>query len=411
MIQRGEGVKLQKILNEYSQFIREKVDPGNKKGIAKTIKNLALDGKNIEVFKHDEEQNTKDFSELNFGSNTPMVGGLASLSQLQSDVTDIEIAALEELARQVGAEDIKFDKVIAMVKPESNIVAAGTKYAAELFLAASSSAISPKMKVNNSEIPVKDGFGHVEFLASSAGGNYNDQGLIEKYFDASIIIKLPDGRDSSITNKIKYFVSKPVIQIQSASVQALYRNCGNDLNVQVPALGIAYLPSFKVDGGEAISGAEKGFVTIIPNSIAKEVILTVYSNGNEVGKQSFKTKGIPSIEIKAVVDGKIVDSKNGIPQCPNSIKLTVIADESFKSFLPNDSRFRVNKAEITLVRSGRGVTPTQTVGESINTSQMRSQAKSGDIIVIEIKQVQRMNFKNQIEEFTKYERIVFVPIK
>ena len=408
MIQGGEGAKLQKILNEYSRFIRDKVDPGNKKGIAKTIKDLALDGKDIEVFKYDEEQSVKDFSELNFGANTPMVGGLASLSQLQSDVTDIEVAALEELARQVGAEDMKFDRVVAMVNPESKIVAAGTKYMAEMFLAASSSAVNPKMKVNDSEVLVKDGFGHVEFVAT--GGSYNDQGLIEKYFDASIIIKLPDGRDSSITNRIKYFVSKPVIQIQSASVQALYRNCGNDLNIQVPALGIAYLPSFKVDGGETIAGAEKGFVTVIPNANAKEVTITVYSNGNEIGKQSFKTKGIPSVEIKAVVDGKIVSSKDGMP-CPNSIKLSVIADESFKTFLPNDSRFRVSKAEITLVRSGRGVLPTQTVGESINTSQMRSQAKSGDIIVIEIKQVQRMNFKNQIEEFTKYERIIIVPIK
>ena len=49
-------------------------------------------------------------------------------------------------------------------------------------------------------------------------------------------------------------MAKPVIQIQSASVQALYRNCGNKLDVQVPALGSAYNPSFKITGGSSVGG-------------------------------------------------------------------------------------------------------------------------------------------------------------
>ena len=43
---------------------------------------------------------------------------------------------------------------------------------------------------------------------------------------------------------VPYTITKPVMQIQSASVQALYYKCGNKLSVQVPALGAQYQPSF-----------------------------------------------------------------------------------------------------------------------------------------------------------------------
>jgi glutamine amidotransferase PdxT len=78
-------------------------------------------------------------------------------------------------------------------------------------------------------IPVDaEGFGEVEFTARA--DKYDENGQQRKSFTAEIEIS-----GETYKEQIPYIVARPVISITSASVQALYRNCGNKLNVQVPA--------------------------------------------------------------------------------------------------------------------------------------------------------------------------------
>lgn len=387
----GKGDELKETLNSYSDYLRELTGD-------ESIKDLARDANQIDVFKDDPNQNKKGFAELNFGHNTPMVGALASLSQLQSDMLAMETKALTNLAKEVGAEDLKFDQIVPMVKPESKIVAAGAEYVADMFIAASSSGISPQMFYNGEEIEVVDGMGKVKFKATA--GNYDKDGNAKKSYIADIKVRMPGGRDTTFSDTIEYIVSKPVIQIQSASVQALYLNCGNELTVNVPALGSAYNPSFSAKGGSSIKGANKGDVTIVPN--AAKVTLSVSSGGSLIGTESFKVKRIPKPEIAVYSGGREVDMKRGTKGCPRSIKLQANPDESFASFLPKDATFRVEQSEITLVRSGRAVQSLRPKGPDVNLSSLASQARSGDALVIEVKKVLRRNFKGDVEDFPNY---------
>ncbi len=389
-VNQGKGDELRDRLNQHAQYLREATGDDS-------FKNLALDASDVPVFANDPNQNKKGFAELNFGSNTPMVGALATLTQLQMEVVDAEARALEELARQVGAADLKFDQIVAMVKPESNIVAAGTKYRAELFIAASSSSANPTMKVDGKDIPVVGGMGQVEFVATP--GNYVD-GTAEKSFEASITVN-SRGKDTTFVNQVKYFVSKPVIQIQSAAISALYLNCGNELNIQVPAMGAAYDPSFTVTGGTHTKDPNrKGFVTIVPQ--AAEVKIGVLSSGNLLGTETFQVKRIPKPEITVLSGGREVNLKTGVPQAPRSIQIKANPDESFASMLPKDARFRVTSAEIALVRGARAVLVRTFNDENINLSELAGQARSGDAIVIDVKKVARMNYKGEVEDFNNY---------
>ncbi|UXX80153.1 gliding motility protein GldM [Reichenbachiella carrageenanivorans] len=386
-----EGDKLKDKLNGYSDFLRTVTGD-------ESINDIAKDAKDISVFKDDPNQNTKGFSELNFGSSTPMVGALASLSQFQSDVITEETKALENLARQVGAEDLKFDQIVPMVKPQSKVVAAGTKYEADLFIAASSSSVTPTMTVDGEEIEVIGGMGKVSFTATP--GNYDKSGNATKSFIGAISVKMPGGRDTTFVDTIEYIVSKPVMQIQSASVQALYLNCGNELDVQVPAMGTAYNPSFNTKGGTNIKGSQKGEVVIIPNSA--KVTLSVSSNGNLIGTQDFKVKRIPKPEIVVYEKGGPVNLKRGVKGAPRSLKLAAEPDESFAQFLPKDAKFRVAESEVNLVRAGRSVGSVRPKGPDLNLSSLASQARAGDALVIEVKKVQRRNFKGDIENFSNF---------
>jgi hypothetical protein len=123
---------------------------------------------------------------------------------------------------------------------------------------------------------------------------------------------------------------KPVMQIQSASVQALYFKCGNKLTVNVPALGAQYKPSFSASGAAAIPGAQKGEVTLVPNS--REVTLSVSSAGNPIGSQTFQVRFKP--DIKIFVGGREANEKQGTPgTAVRNMQIRAIPDASFATFL------------------------------------------------------------------------------
>lgn len=383
---KGKGYTLQKEVNSF-------IDDVNKVLGKKEYPYIALDAKEDKRISS-PEQKMKDFAELNFGQ-TPMVAAMAVLSNLEAEVLKVESSALEKLAAEVGAADIKFDQVYAMVRPSSKVVAAGTKYEAELFLTASASTITPKMSYNGKTVEVdpKTKRGKVVFTAS--GGAYDKEGLSKQKFKYTVSFPFK-GKDTTFSSEEEYFVAKPVIQIQSASVSALYRNCGNELNVQVPALGSTYNPSFAATGADVVKGAQKGIVTLIPTGTA--VKLKVSSNGNYIGDQDFKVRLIPKPEIQAMSNGKPVDEKQGMAAPgPRSITVKAIPDESFKAFLPKDARYRVAEWECLLVRGKRPVQQQKLSSETANLASFAAAAVPGDRILIEVKSVIRTNYLNKTE--------------
>lgn len=381
MIRQNRGDSLKNRVDNYTKWLSGFV--------GKEFPSVALDGKEDPYWSKIPNQRSKNFSQLMFES-VPTAGGLASLSQLEGRLLDYEEEALTILSQNVGAKDLSFDKVVPMVLPESQLVAAGAKYKAKMFISASASGITPTMKLNGSSIPVdSEGFGKVEFTAKAE--KYDRNGQQKKSFTAEIAIG-----DQTFKEQISYIVARPVIQIQSASVQALYRNCGNKLDVQVPALGAAYNPSFRIKGGSS-QGGRGGKVTIIPT--APSVDLSVYSSGTFIGTQKFRVKQIPKPELVLKSGSKEIDLKRGVSQVPRELTLDAVPDADFAEFLPEDARYRVTKWEVTLARGQRPIEIKQVTGPKANISSFVSKARPGtDRIVIEAKEVQRMNFRGERED-------------
>ena len=187
------------------------------------------------------------------------------------------------------------------------------------------------------------------------------------------------------------------MQIQSASVQALYFKCGNKLNVSVPALGAQYKPGFSASGASVLPGAKLGDVTLIPNS--KEVTLNVSSGGNAIGSQTFQVRPIPKPTIECFVGGRPVNEKQGTPgTAVRSMNLRAIPDAGFATFLPDDARYRVSRYEVTLVRGRRPALQTKTIsGPTADLSDVVNAYREGDRIYVEVKEVQRQNFQGTVE--------------
>ncbi|MBK0404277.1 gliding motility protein GldM [Adhaeribacter sp. BT258] len=392
----GEAYKMKDKLNQYASFM---------KAYNPTVPKLAIDAKEDPVASKDVNSKGKDFAELNFEA-TPLTAALAVIAQKESEILKYEADALSTLASKVGADIIKFDKIFAMARAESKTVAAGTKYKADMFIAASSNAITPIMTYQGRPVKVENGLGKIEFTAQA--GAYDKEGISKQSWTGQIRIN-NNGRDTTFTLKEEYFVAKPVIQVQSASVQALYLNCGNELNVQVPALGATYDPSFSATGAAVVKGSEKGVVTLVPS--AKEVTLNVSSGGNKIGSEKFQVRLIPKPEITALTNGRPVNEKQGMAAPgPRSITMKAIPDESFKTFLPKDARYRVFKWEVFLVRGRKAIASETINGETANLTSFAAMAKEGDRISIEVKEVKRLNFRNATEDVNIGTKIINIPL-
>lgn len=400
MVHGPTGKELKEKLNTYA------ADLGKLAGEEFTP--LGRDAKDIEIAKHDPEQNIKPFAEYYF-EHTPTAAGMATISFMESEITNYEQKALENIAALVGAKDISFDQIYPIILPVQNIVAAGTKFEGDLFITAASSAVTPTMAINrtsgypeasDAEIEVVDGKGKVSFTAT--GGGYNKEGRAERKFMTYITMN-----DSTYAYEHTYTVSKPVIQITSAAISSLYLNCGNELNVLVPALGTSYRPKFTTTGATNVQGAKIGSVTIIPT--AAKVVLTVRSDGNLIGTENFTVKKVPKPNIQISSRGRKINLKTGVKAPgPTSLDLKAVAEANFASMLPKDARYRIVEFEIILARGSRSIKREVVKGkQSINLNQYRTQAKAGDRFVIEIKKVMRANYLNKTENVTGLPNTIF----
>jgi gliding motility-associated protein GldM len=383
----GKGYALKAMLNEYSKKIAD-LDTGLR------VKPLAQDAWDMELFKNNADQKNKDFAHLNF-EQTPMVAALAIFSQMQTEVVRAETKALELLASKVGMADIKFDQISAMVSPSALEIPAGMEYTAKMFIGASSSAHKPSMSSTQGSVSVDSkGIGELKFVADA--DQFDATGRAEKVWKGSISIK-HNGRDTTFTVDQKYTVVQPTIQIQSASVQALYYNCGNDLSVISPTLAGHFKPDFELEGGGSVEKTDAfGKVRILPK--AKEVRLIVKQSGRKIGDQKFRVRSAPLPTIAIFGDTKKIDGKNSI-KCPRSLALKAVPEADFANFLPADAQYQIRKAKVTLARGKRTIgVPKEMSGTNLNISDFAEKAKEGDRLLIEIEDVVRKNYKGELEK-------------
>ena len=401
MINQGNGAILKETLNNYVQFLRQETGIGERIGL------IAMDGDADPKFSNDPQQRTKDFSTLRF-ANTPTVAGIAELSQLATEVLNRESIALDDLKTKVGAADLRFDNIIPMVRAEAKYVAAGTKYEADLFLSASLSSVQPEMFINGNAIPVQNGIGRIEFNAT--GGGYNNDGVARRTFKTEIKLPRPGGGDTTFVSEMEYFVVQPVVQIQSAAISQLYLNAGNKLNIQVPALGAAYDPNITATGAQVFPGPDKGLVTVVPS--AAEVSLNISSGGTLLETRSFPVRRIPLPTVTPAIGNRPANLVQGEPVGQlRELTMRVEADENFRTFLPNDARYRVVSFKITLARGVRAIQSVPVQGGTANLANLMAQAAAGDRLIIEDVVVQRRNFQDQNETVNMPNTPVTVPLR
>ncbi|MEM6526111.1 MAG: gliding motility protein GldM [Bacteroidota bacterium] len=400
MIQEPNGKELKKKLNDYVGML------SNVSG--RDFELLARDAKDIDIAKDDPDQKNKSFEEYYFG-NTPTAAGMATISHMETEVLNYEALALDALANEVGAKDIDFDKVVPLVRPVSNTVASGGKFEAQLFITAAASGSNPVFMYNNKTVPTETTengikYGKIEFPAKAT--KFDPKTLTAPAsFEAEIELN-----DSTYTIKHDYFVVKPVIQVRSAALSALYMNCSNELDIQVPALGTAYKPSFSSKEATVVGGNKVGAVTVIPKGRSK-VKLTVSNSGSVLGTETFDVKKVPPPTIKIAARGKAVNYERGVAAASlTTLKVSAEADENFKREVPKDARYRVQKVSVKLARAGRQIKAGDFSSENIDLRSWRSLYRKGDNLIVKVERVSRRPSQGGSERARPATEIYSIPI-
>lgn len=395
----GKGYALQTKLDAYQTFME---------GIGgRKFPKLAPDGKDDPVFSKHKEQRMKDYANLNYGQ-TPMVAALATLSETENRIVNMEAVLLNNIAMELGVESFQVGGLVPVVSANSNVVAAGTKYNAHIGLAITGTASKPEMTVGGQNLVV-DGNGIGSYSFTASGGNYNPAtGTVEKTWTGKVKVRRRDGTDTTYTITEKYTVAQPVIDISSASVQALYRNCGNKLNIDVPALGVEYRPVISAEGATVQTVNAKGQVIVLPTG--PTVKLKVSSNGTFIGNKDFKVRVVPRPTIEVKIGGKTPNAISGISMTEvRSIQVKAIADKEFAAALPDDAIYRVTEWTVTFAK-GKGPKGSQKfTTENANLGALISQNSIGEgcRVIIEPQKVQRRNYKGQWEEVTNFDKTPF----
>jgi gliding motility-associated protein GldM len=358
--------------------------------IEMSFQDIAKDAKDIEIFKNDKEARNKSFVNLNF-VKSPVGAVMALISQYQNEVLNIEGEALSAITGSIGTFYFKSDVFKASVAANSNVVAAGTKFEGNLFIASSSSSAAPKMTIDGRDVPVVDGFGEISFTVPPAG-QYDDRGLAKRVLKGEITVNI-SGKDSVLTVDYEYFVAQPVIRVTSEVVNQLYADCANDLSIDVPALGNAYAPDFTVSNGNFIKGSRPGQVTVIPGNSGK-VVIGVSSGGNKIGDVSYDIKPVPAPTIR-LFDGRgQIDLSQAYPAPgPSSLVVEAIAEPTFGRTMARDANFEVTGGEVILLRNEVPRERVAISGKNVAIRNLLAAARSGDALVIRVTEVTRTNFR------------------
>ena len=148
--------------------------------------------------------------------NMPVVAAVALLTKIQNDVRYAEGEALNTLLTNVDAGDVRVNEVSAFVIPSSRNVMRGSKYTANIVLAAVDTTQRPVVFVNGTKLD-------------------NDRGLYEVVtgrtgeFDYNGYIEVPrgDGTSSRLDFSSSYTVIEPMATVSATMMNVLYAGIDN----------------------------------------------------------------------------------------------------------------------------------------------------------------------------------------
>ncbi len=272
----GKGQVLRTRIDQYrsyiTSFISDEAKRANIEGALSTTIASEAGG----------EGNNKKWEETMF-ENMPAIAAVTLLSKLQNDVRYAEGEVLNQIIDNVDLGDLRVNLVNAFVVPQSRIVMRGTKYSANIVLAAVDTTQRPVVYIGGSRLGNDKGLYEV---GTTKAGTYDYSGYIEVL-----------GRDGTTTRrdfKSSYTVIDPLATVSATMMNVLYAGIANPISIAVPGVPEGSISATMTNGSLTRNG--NGWVAH-PTQVGAECVITVTAEMDgqrtSVGTTSFKVRKLP----------------------------------------------------------------------------------------------------------------------
>jgi gliding motility-associated protein GldM len=229
----------------------------------------------------------------------PMAAVVTNLNKMQAELKNIEAELLQVFSGASGKLAIKFDRLSAKVIAPSSYIQSGQPYQADIFLAASSSAMTADMMEvlmgadsastsGGEKIPIEGGMGKY---------NVGTGGQGEQTYKGVIKFKKPDGTFDRYPFSGTYMVAAPAVAVAAEKMNVFY--IGVDNPVAISAAGVSptdLLVNISGCGATKTGGAGGKFVirATAPGTCMISVSAKTKDGTKPQGKPTpFRVKKIP----------------------------------------------------------------------------------------------------------------------
>lgn len=272
----GKGKELRLSIDAYRNYVASLItnDPVKKANIEKALSTKPFVMKNT--------IGNKSWEESMF-ENMPVVAAVTLLTKIQNDLRYAEGEALNSLLNNVDAGDIRVNEMNAYVIPDSRNVMRGSKYSANIVLAAVDTTQRPVVYINGARL--NNNRGLYEFVAGKTGT-----------FDYSGYIEVPRG-DGTMTRhpfKSSYTVIEPMATVSATMMNVLYAGINNPISIAVPGIPSTAITATMTNGSLTRSG--ENWIAH-PAKIGAEAVVTVNAmvdgRAQTVGTTKFRVRKLP----------------------------------------------------------------------------------------------------------------------
>lgn len=278
---KGKGKELKTKISDFREFLKTNIVDND---MLTTVvdASLSTDKEKIKTSDLPVEWEVAKFGEF------PLAAIVAFLTEIQSNVRNMESQTIEYLQFNIGKQDLKFTNVEALISPKATYVTQGDFFEASVILAAYDATQSPEVIVNGNKISaenIQNGVAKIKLAANSVG---------EQKWGGMIRIR-QNNEDKEFPFSGTYNVAPPSVVISPSKMNVLYRGVDNPLEIGVPGVD----PSRITASGPGVRKDGSGYTADVSSVSGLEMTINVTvsdPNGGpskSAGNKKFRIKGLP----------------------------------------------------------------------------------------------------------------------
>lgn len=271
----GKGDELRKSIDSFREKIVAMVNDSAQRTIIRNNFSTEVPARGAQL--------GKNWQEYMFES-MPTAAAVTLLSKLQSDIRNAEGEVLHSLIGNIDLKDIRVNQLNAYVIPSAQTVMQGSKFSAQIIMAAVDSTSKPTIFIGDKELTTEDG---VYSTVCSKTGDFSFSGHIE----------MVNGDGERIRRDFmqKYSVIAPSATVSADIMNVLYAGYDNPISVSVPGIPSSKL-RVSMTGGSFTQKGEGKF-NARPTTPGTQAVISVSADCDgrmqDMGQFTFRVRALP----------------------------------------------------------------------------------------------------------------------